>query len=115
MQLLILKILYLLFTTPGTQEYFYTNDLRVLLDVFIRDLVDLPEECEAVSCAMFTRSSQLMDVLAASHIPARALSAPQSHSAQVRVVQATPNQTYSTLAHRERSHSRHRSHDQTTG
>ncbi|ORX33276.1 hypothetical protein BD324DRAFT_640340 [Kockovaella imperatae] len=48
MQLLILKILYLLFTTPGTQEYFYTNDLKVLLDVFIRDLVDLPEECEAL-------------------------------------------------------------------
>lgn len=49
MQLLILKILYLLFTTPGTQEYFFTNDLKVLLDVFIRELVDLPEECEAVS------------------------------------------------------------------
>lgn len=49
MQLLILKVLYLLFTTPGTQEYFYTNDLRVLLDVFIRELVDLPDECEAVS------------------------------------------------------------------
>jgi hypothetical protein len=48
MQLLVLKILYLLFTTPGTQEYFFTNDLRVLLDVFIRELVDLPEECEAV-------------------------------------------------------------------
>ncbi|EIW68669.1 hypothetical protein TREMEDRAFT_39577 [Tremella mesenterica DSM 1558] len=48
MQLLILKILYLLFTTPGTQEYFYTNDLRVLLDVFIRELVDLPAECEAL-------------------------------------------------------------------
>lgn len=49
MQLLILKMLYLLFTTPGTHEYFYTNDLRVLLDVFIRELVDLPEEHEAVS------------------------------------------------------------------
>lgn len=49
MQLLILKILYLLFTTPGTQEYFYTNDLRVLLDVFIRELVDLPDEAETVS------------------------------------------------------------------
>ncbi|WWC67593.1 uncharacterized protein I206_101503 [Kwoniella pini CBS 10737] len=47
-QLLILKILYLLFTTPGTQEYFFTNDLRVLLDVFIRELVDLPDECEAL-------------------------------------------------------------------
>jgi hypothetical protein len=48
MQLLILKILYLLFTTPGTKEYFYTNDLKVLVDVFIRELSDLPEESEAV-------------------------------------------------------------------
>jgi len=48
MQLLLLKILYLLFTTPGTQEYFYTNDLRVLVDVFIRELSDLPEESESV-------------------------------------------------------------------
>jgi hypothetical protein len=48
-QLLLLKILYLLFTTAGTQEYFYTNDLRVLVDVFLRELVDLPEESEAVS------------------------------------------------------------------
>lgn len=48
LQLLILKILYLLFTTPGTQEYFFTNDMRVLLDVFVRELVDLPEEHEAL-------------------------------------------------------------------
>ncbi|KAG8806904.1 hypothetical protein FRC17_004735, partial [Serendipita sp. 399] len=48
MQLLLLKILYLLFTTPGTQRYFYTNDLRVLVDVFLRELVDLPEESEAL-------------------------------------------------------------------
>ncbi|WVQ76727.1 hypothetical protein IAR50_006401 [Cryptococcus sp. DSM 104548] len=48
MQLLILKMIYLLFTTPGTREYFFTNDLRVLLDVFIRELVDLPDECEAL-------------------------------------------------------------------
>ncbi len=54
MQLLILKVLYLLFTTPGTQEYFFTNDLRVLLDVFIRELVDLPDECEAVGHAKRT-------------------------------------------------------------
>jgi len=53
MQLLILKILYLLFTTPGTQEYFYTNDLRVLLDVFIRELVDLPDEAETVSIVVW--------------------------------------------------------------
>lgn len=42
LQLLILKLLYLLFTQPSTYEYFYTNDLRVLLDVIIRNLLDLP-------------------------------------------------------------------------
>jgi len=47
--LLILKILYLLFSTSSTAEYFYTNDLRVLVDVFIRELLDLPEESEGVS------------------------------------------------------------------
>lgn len=44
LQLLILKLLYLLFTTTATYEYFYTNDLRVLLDVIIRNLMDLPDE-----------------------------------------------------------------------
>ena len=40
-QILILKLLYLLFTTPSTYEYFYTNDLHVLVDVIIRNLLDL--------------------------------------------------------------------------
>ncbi|RCI11143.1 hypothetical protein L249_7499 [Ophiocordyceps polyrhachis-furcata BCC 54312] len=44
LQLLILKLLYLLFTTKATHEYFYTNDLRVLVDVIIRNLMDLPDE-----------------------------------------------------------------------
>jgi len=44
LQLLILKLLYLLFTTKATYEYFYTNDLRVLLDVIIRNLLDLPND-----------------------------------------------------------------------
>ncbi|KAI1462992.1 uncharacterized protein F4812DRAFT_453879 [Daldinia caldariorum] len=48
LQLLILKLLYLLFTTKATYEYFYTNDLRVLLDVIIRNLLDLPEELMAL-------------------------------------------------------------------
>lgn len=48
MQLLILKILYVLFTTKGTSEYFYTNDLCVLVDVFLRELVDLDEDSESV-------------------------------------------------------------------
>ncbi|CUS08141.1 unnamed protein product [Tuber aestivum] len=46
LQLLILKLLYLLFTTSATYEYFYTNDLRVLVDVMIRNLLDLPDESE---------------------------------------------------------------------
>ena len=44
LQLLILKLLYLLFTTRATYEYFYTNDLCVLVDVIIRNLLDLPNE-----------------------------------------------------------------------
>lgn len=48
MQLLILKILYVLFTTKGTSEYFYTNDLCVLVDVFLRELADLDEESESL-------------------------------------------------------------------
>ncbi|PHH68444.1 hypothetical protein CDD82_560 [Ophiocordyceps australis] len=44
LQLLILKLLYLVFTTKATYEYFYTNDLRVLVDVIIRNLMDLPDE-----------------------------------------------------------------------
>jgi len=48
LQLLILKLLYLLFTTKATYEYFYTNDLRVLLDVIIRNLLDLPNESMAL-------------------------------------------------------------------
>ncbi|KAF3763709.1 hypothetical protein M406DRAFT_262659 [Cryphonectria parasitica EP155] len=48
LQLLILKLFYLLFTTRATYEYFYTNDLRVLLDVIIRNLLDLPDESMAL-------------------------------------------------------------------
>jgi hypothetical protein len=47
LQLLILKLLYLIFTTPTTAEYFYTNDLHVLLDVVLRNLLDLPADDDA--------------------------------------------------------------------
>ncbi|KAL1918478.1 uncharacterized protein VTP21DRAFT_3138 [Calcarisporiella thermophila] len=46
LQVLILKLLYLLFTTPDTYDYFYTNDLHVLVDVVIRALHDLSAEAE---------------------------------------------------------------------
>ena len=48
LQLLILKLLYLLFTTPSTYEYFYTNDLYVLLDIILRNLLDLPPSSTAL-------------------------------------------------------------------
>ncbi|KAK9462885.1 uncharacterized protein V1516DRAFT_671392 [Lipomyces oligophaga] len=48
LQLLILKMLYQLFTHKATQEYFYTNDLTVLVDVFIRELHDLAEDADAL-------------------------------------------------------------------
>lgn len=46
LQLLILKLLYLLFSSSSTAEYFYTNDLHVLLDVILRNLLDLPGPLE---------------------------------------------------------------------
>lgn len=48
LQLLTLKLLYLIFTTPTTYEYFFTNDLHVLVDILIRNLLDLPEEASAL-------------------------------------------------------------------
>ena len=48
MQLLVLKILYLLFTTKGMSEYFYTNDLCVLVDVFLREIGNIDEDNESV-------------------------------------------------------------------
>lgn len=43
-----MKLLYLIFTTPSTYEYFFTNDLHVLVDILIRNLLDLPEEATAL-------------------------------------------------------------------
>ncbi|ODQ66956.1 hypothetical protein NADFUDRAFT_49406 [Nadsonia fulvescens var. elongata DSM 6958] len=46
LQQMILKLLYTLFTHAATFELFYTNDLRVMVDVFIRELYDLTEDEE---------------------------------------------------------------------
>ncbi|RPD60621.1 hypothetical protein L226DRAFT_545118 [Lentinus tigrinus ALCF2SS1-7] len=48
MQLLVLKLLYLLFTTKGMAEFFYTNDLCVLVDVFLREICNIDEENESL-------------------------------------------------------------------
>ena len=58
-KLLILKMLYLIFSTNGTSEFFYTNDLCVLMDVFLRELADLDEESESVCCSAVLLSSIL--------------------------------------------------------
>ncbi|CAM0139305.1 unnamed protein product [Umbelopsis sp. WA50703] len=46
-QMLILKLLYLIFTTEGLYEFFYTNDLCVLVDIVLRELCDLGDESDA--------------------------------------------------------------------
>ena len=42
------QVLYVLFTSPGTADFLYLNDACVLVDIIIRELVDLPEESEGV-------------------------------------------------------------------
>jgi len=68
LQLLILKLLYLLFNTKATAEYFYTNDLHVLLDVILRNLLDLPAEDEAMQALRHTYLRVLFPLLANSQI-----------------------------------------------
>jgi len=68
MQLLVLKLLYLLFTTPGTSEYFYTNDLCVLVDVFLRELIDLDDSDESVCFMPFVQHYHHSHLLASAHI-----------------------------------------------
>lgn len=69
LQLLILKLLYLLFTTRATYEYFYTNDLRVLLDVIIRNLLDLPEETMSLRHTYLRVLSPLLSHTQLAHPP----------------------------------------------
>lgn len=46
-KLLILKLLYGIFTRSSLYEFFYTNDLYVLVDIMLREVCDLGEEREA--------------------------------------------------------------------
>lgn len=45
-QLMVLKLLYNIFTTPETANYMYLNDLKVIVDVFVRELYNLSHEEE---------------------------------------------------------------------
>lgn len=79
LQLLILKLLYLVFSTKGTSEYFYTNDLHVLLDVILRNLLDLPSEDEGMQALRHTYLRVLYPLLANSqlHLPNHHYKAPE--------------------------------------
>ncbi|KAF2459596.1 hypothetical protein BDY21DRAFT_317723 [Lineolata rhizophorae] len=68
LQLLILKLLYLLFQSPSTAEYFYTNDLHVLLDVVVRNLLDLPADSAPATALRHTYLRVLHPLLANSQI-----------------------------------------------
>lgn len=41
-KILILKFLYLIFTSSYTSKLYYLNDLKILVDIFVRELNDLP-------------------------------------------------------------------------
>lgn len=68
LQLLILKVLYLLFGNPTTAEYFYTNDLHVLIDVVLRNLIDLPHDSTAANALRHTYLRVLYPILTNSQI-----------------------------------------------
>ncbi|KAH7378787.1 hypothetical protein BKA66DRAFT_142833 [Pyrenochaeta sp. MPI-SDFR-AT-0127] len=68
LQLLILKVLYLLFGNPSTAEYFYTNDLHVLVDVILRNLIDLPHDSHAANALRHTYLRVLYPILTHSQI-----------------------------------------------
>lgn len=68
LQLLILKVLYLIFGNLSTAEYFYTNDLHVLVDVILRNLIDLPYDSPAASALRHTYLRVLHPILTNSQI-----------------------------------------------
>lgn len=68
LQLLILKVLYLIFGNPQTAEYFYTNDLHVLVDVILRNLIDLPADSPAANALRHTYLRVLYPILTHSQI-----------------------------------------------
>ncbi|KAF2018344.1 hypothetical protein BU24DRAFT_421328 [Aaosphaeria arxii CBS 175.79] len=68
LQLLILKVLYLLFGNTSTAEYFYTNDLHVLVDVILRNLIDLPSDSASTNALRHTYLRVLHPILAHSQI-----------------------------------------------
>lgn len=46
--ILVLKLLGAVFALRETASYFYVNDLKVLVDIFLRQLGDLPDACDVL-------------------------------------------------------------------
>lgn len=102
-KLLILKMLYLIFSTNGTSEYFYTNDLCVLMDVFLRELVDLDEESESV-CS--SRHIVILDIFltpctATAYVSPRASSFVDEDSTPGYTLQTTTDLSYTRIVTRQ--------------
>ncbi|KAK8196815.1 hypothetical protein HDK77DRAFT_488067 [Phyllosticta capitalensis] len=66
--LLILKLLYLVFLNDKTCDYFYTNDLHVLIDIIIRNLLDLPSDDPTSNAIKHTYLRVLHPLLANSQV-----------------------------------------------
>ena len=110
MQLLVLKLLYLLFRTEGMSEYFYTNDLCVLVDVFLREIGNIDEDNEsvcpvpAILCIMTDRSQLRHTYLRVLHplltktqlrsmpyIPSDSQTIPNHKLARIRIQESCPS------------------------
>ncbi|KAF2400029.1 hypothetical protein EJ06DRAFT_530795 [Trichodelitschia bisporula] len=92
LQLLILKLLYMLFSSSATAEYFYTNDLHVLLDVILRNLLDLPAEEPAMQALRHTYLRVLFPLLANSQLRRPGMAYKQPEIRQVlRFLAAAPS------------------------
>ncbi|KAL2315764.1 Protein dip1 [Schizosaccharomyces pombe] len=68
-RMLILKQLFLLFTTPATYEIFYTNDLNVLIDIFIREINNIPDELSGLRYAYLQVLIPLLENTQVRHPP----------------------------------------------
>jgi hypothetical protein len=102
MQLLVLKLLYILFTSKATSEYFYTNDLCVLVDVFLRELVDIDDESESVGEFYFCHGSKSVQIIVvASHVPPCFTSPPYENAIAGCSLQTSSNSDGAGVPHAE--------------
>jgi hypothetical protein len=62
-QILILKLLYAIFTRMNLYEYFYTNDLYVLVDIILREVCGLGDTKEAQTVSISPSSFPLFYLL----------------------------------------------------